>query len=129
MASLYKDAPTDLSQSIQVIGAGYPRTGTSSFTLALEILLKHPVLHSGSACISREEGTSSRLTKAYAYNPTDFMRSWLSLMQTPTPYSELSTADKEAVKAKLRKVCAGYVGISDAPGVYVRVSAQGGQPQ
>ena len=56
MASLYKGAPTDLTQSIQVIGAGYPRTGTSSFTLALQILLKHPVLHSGSACLTREEG-------------------------------------------------------------------------
>lgn len=69
MASLYKDAPTDLSQSIQVIGAGYPRTGTSSFTLALETLLKHPVLHSGSACISREEGTYIQLTWTHAYIP------------------------------------------------------------
>jgi hypothetical protein len=47
--------PTDLSQKIQVIGPGFSRTGTSSFTLALEILLKKPVMHSGSACVTREE--------------------------------------------------------------------------
>jgi hypothetical protein len=56
MASLRKDAPKDLSQTLKVIGAGHPRTGTSSFSEALEILLGHPVMHSGSACMAREEG-------------------------------------------------------------------------
>lgn len=32
---------------IQVIGAGLPRTGTSSFSAALEILLDGPTYHGG----------------------------------------------------------------------------------
>jgi hypothetical protein len=50
--------PTDLSRSLRVIGAGYSRTGTVSFALALEKLLKGPVCHSGSSVLLREEGIS-----------------------------------------------------------------------
>ncbi len=48
--------PTDLSRELQVIGAGFSRTGTVSFALALEKLLKGPVCHSGTAILLREEG-------------------------------------------------------------------------
>src|SRR5271170_6832200 len=48
--------PTDSSRSIQVIGAGYSRTGTTSFTKALERLLGGPVCHSAAASLQREEG-------------------------------------------------------------------------
>lgn len=58
MAGLVHSIPTDLSRRLKVIGAGQPRTGTTSFTLALQILLGAPVLHSGSACVAREEGYS-----------------------------------------------------------------------
>ncbi|PBP18371.1 hypothetical protein BUE80_DR010924 [Diplocarpon rosae] len=47
--------PTDLSRQVQVIGAGFSRTGTVSFALALESLLKGPVCHSGTAILLREE--------------------------------------------------------------------------
>ena len=47
--------PTDLSREVQVIGAGFSRTGTVSFALALEKLLKGPVCHSGTAILRREE--------------------------------------------------------------------------
>lgn len=57
MSDLVQAPPTDRSQRLRVIGAGYSRTGTMSFTLALQILLQGPVLHSGSACVMREEGT------------------------------------------------------------------------
>ena len=48
--------PKDLTKSIQVIGAGLPRTGSTSFAKALERLLDGPVCHGGSAILMREEG-------------------------------------------------------------------------
>lgn len=51
--------PTDLSQTLKVIGAGFGRTATVSFTLALEKLLKGRVCHGGSASLVREEGSLS----------------------------------------------------------------------
>ena len=60
-------APTDLSRSIQVIGAGFSRTGTVSFTLALEKLLKGPVCHSGSASLVREEGVFQSQSQGHVH--------------------------------------------------------------
>jgi hypothetical protein len=51
--------PTDKSKSIQVIGAGYSRTGTLSMTLALQKLLDGPVMHGGSQFLGREDGAYS----------------------------------------------------------------------
>jgi hypothetical protein len=48
--------PTDLSKEVRVIGAGFSRTGTVSFALALERLLDGPVCHSGTNILLREEG-------------------------------------------------------------------------
>src|SRR5436190_21833694 len=59
LSEKYGEIPKDLSRSIQVIGAGYSRTGTVSLSLALEKLLRGPVCHSGSACILREEGMAN----------------------------------------------------------------------
>ena len=47
--------PTDLTRKIGVIGAGLGRTGTMSFSAALEKLLDGPVYHSGNMLISEEE--------------------------------------------------------------------------
>jgi hypothetical protein len=47
--------PTDLTRKIEVIGAGLGRTGTMSFSAALEKLLNGPVYHSGNMLISDEE--------------------------------------------------------------------------
>jgi hypothetical protein len=44
------------TKTVKVIGAGYSRTGTVSFSLAMEILLGGPVMHSGTASVVREEG-------------------------------------------------------------------------
>jgi hypothetical protein len=66
----YGEIPKDLSRSVQVIGAGYSRTGTVSLSLALERLLNGPVCHSGVATLLREEGTSNPLhlyPLAYAF--------------------------------------------------------------
>lgn len=49
--------PTDKTRTLQVIGAGYSRTGTLSMALALETLLDGPVMHGGSQLLGREDGT------------------------------------------------------------------------
>ena len=46
----------DGSKSLQVIGAGYARTGTVSMQLALEKLLGGPVCHGATHVFSREAG-------------------------------------------------------------------------
>ena len=48
--------PTDPSRKLQVIGAGYSRTGTVTMQLALEKLLEGPVLHGGTQILTREDG-------------------------------------------------------------------------
>jgi hypothetical protein len=50
--------PTDPSRKLQVIGAGYSRTGTLTMALALEQLLEGPVMHGGSQLLNREDGTA-----------------------------------------------------------------------
>ncbi|KAH8658431.1 hypothetical protein BX600DRAFT_469109 [Xylariales sp. PMI_506] len=99
MAGLVHGVPKDLSRTLQVIGAGYSRTGTSSFTLALEILLNGQVLHSGSACIAREE---------------PFIKSWIKILNASGSQDPVVQKD---IRVTLRSLCAGFVGITDAPGV------------
>lgn len=48
--------PTDPSRTLQVIGAGFARTGTVSMALALEKLLDGPVCHGGTQLLGREDG-------------------------------------------------------------------------
>jgi hypothetical protein len=47
--------PTDPNRTLEVIGAGYSRTGTSSMAIALEKLLDGPVCHGGSQMLGRED--------------------------------------------------------------------------
>jgi hypothetical protein len=48
--------PTDASKRVQVISAGYSRTGTVSMSLALEKLLDGPILHGGTQILIRDDG-------------------------------------------------------------------------
>jgi hypothetical protein len=48
--------PRDPSRQLQVIAAGYSRTGTVTMQLALEKLLEGPVLHGGTQILAREDG-------------------------------------------------------------------------
>ncbi|KAK5633626.1 hypothetical protein RRF57_009340 [Xylaria bambusicola] len=48
--------PTDPSRKVQVISAGYSRTGTVSMSLALEKLLGGPILHGGTRILTRDDG-------------------------------------------------------------------------
>lgn len=46
----------DASRTVEVIGAGYSKTGTLSMQLALETLLQGPVMHGGTHLLKREDG-------------------------------------------------------------------------
>ena len=48
----------DYSKSLQVVGAGMSRTGTTSMQLALERLLEGPVSHGGSNLMRGEGGNA-----------------------------------------------------------------------
>lgn len=48
--------PRDRSRKVQVICAGYARTGTSTMALAVEQLLDGPFLHGGTQVLNREDG-------------------------------------------------------------------------
>ena len=52
--------PTDPSRRVQVISAGYSRTGTVSMSLALVKLVDGPVLHGGTQILLRDDGIFSR---------------------------------------------------------------------
>ena len=58
--------PTDPNWTLQVIGAGYSRTGTLSMALALEKLLDGPVMHGGSQLLGREDGGCPLSSQTYA---------------------------------------------------------------
>jgi chloramphenicol 3-O-phosphotransferase len=49
--------PRDPSRKVQVICAGYSRTGTSTMALAVGKLFDGPFLHGGTQILHREDGT------------------------------------------------------------------------
>lgn len=83
---------------IQVIGAGLPRTGTTSLALALSILLDGPVYDGG--------------TQLWHGKPSDCTDLISVLHKTPIK----SAADKEFVLKTLEKILDGYVATTDTPG-------------
>ncbi|KAJ5871929.1 uncharacterized protein N7529_004282 [Penicillium soppii] len=85
--------------SIAVIGAGLPRTGTSSFSQALEILLNGPVYHCGTQ-ISR--------------GPPNEIKSWMPILQKWFKQDDAET--RSSMLSLLRARLAGYVAITDSPG-------------
>ena len=60
--------PRDRSRQLEVIGAGYGRTGTSAISMALEKLLDGPVMHGGSQILAREDGESLMLCSSLISN-------------------------------------------------------------
>jgi hypothetical protein len=84
----------DSSKSLQVIGAGFSRTGTLSTALAFEKLFDGPSFHGGSTYLL---GTDRNLKK------------WTELFRAKRD------GDKDSVMALLRELMAGYVGTADAP--------------
>lgn len=84
-------------KKLQVIGAGLPRTGTTSFSQALSILLDGPVHHCG-----------TQISKGESYN----IKTWTRILQhTPIRSAE----DEEYVMSELSKLMNGYVAVTDTP--------------
>jgi hypothetical protein len=83
---------------IQVIGAGLPRTGTTSLALALSILLDGPVYDGG--------------TQLWHGKPSDCADLISAFHKTPIK----SAVDKEFVLKTLAKILNGYVATTDTPG-------------
>ncbi len=83
---------------LKVIGAGLPRTGTASFSRALEILLKGPVYHGGTQV---------------TLGPPHEIKSWIKVMgQWPPPDESTHAENLATMKARLD----GFVAVTDSPG-------------
>ncbi|PTB62341.1 hypothetical protein BBK36DRAFT_1129459 [Trichoderma citrinoviride] len=87
--------PTDPNRSLQVIGAGFARTGTVSMALALEKILDGPVCHGGTQLLGREDA---------------YVQKWLAV------YAAKDNKPKRL--AALREVTRGFVAITDTPGTH-----------
>jgi hypothetical protein len=57
---------TDSKPRLKVIGAGYIRTGTLSFSKACEELLDGPAWHGGAQILHREDGENPNNLPPYA---------------------------------------------------------------
>lgn len=82
---------------LQVIGAGLPRTGTSSFNAALEILLDGPSYHGG--------------TQISMGSPIE-IASWIKILQY---WNNGDPKDRPAMKDLLRQRLDGYSAVTDTP--------------
>ncbi|ETS02523.1 hypothetical protein M419DRAFT_78321 [Trichoderma reesei RUT C-30] len=87
--------PTDPDKSLQVIGAGFARTGTVSMALALEKILDGPVCHGGTQLLGRED---------------DYVQKWLAVYAAKN--------DRSKRLAALREVTRGFLAITDTPGTH-----------
>ncbi|GLA51736.1 hypothetical protein AnigIFM63604_008349 [Aspergillus niger] len=81
---------------LQVIGAGLSRTGTASFSAALNILLDGPVYHGG-----------TQIT----IGPSTEIKSWITILR-----NWLSGKNHQNILAMMKDRTDGYVAITDAPG-------------
>ncbi|KAI1292594.1 hypothetical protein F5Y03DRAFT_388213 [Xylaria venustula] len=79
---------------VQVISAGYSRTGTVSMSLALQKLLNGPVLHGGTQILVRND---------------DYCATWIGA------YHARNAGDKEQTLKLVRKATAGFIATADLP--------------
>ncbi|KAL7919790.1 hypothetical protein ACQKWADRAFT_300432 [Trichoderma austrokoningii] len=86
--------PTDKTRTLQVISAGYSRTGTVSVALALEKLLDGPVMHGGTQIFGREDA---------------YTKLWCDIFA--------NRHNKPVLMKLLREATAGFVAITDNPGI------------
>ncbi|KAH8682024.1 P-loop containing nucleoside triphosphate hydrolase protein [Xylariales sp. PMI_506] len=84
----------DPSKHLEIIGAGYSRTGTASMQYALQKLLDGPVLHGATHLLSREDA---------------FSRKWVEILKAR------EEGDKERELKVMRDVFGGYVACTDSP--------------
>ncbi|PGH18580.1 hypothetical protein AJ79_00359 [Helicocarpus griseus UAMH5409] len=93
----FASVPADPSRRVQVISAGYSRTGTVSMSLALGKLLDGPALHGGTQLMEREDGYSKTWVKAFAAK---------------------TAGDRETTLKHLRNLTAGFVAVADGPPIH-----------
>ncbi|KAI0401657.1 P-loop containing nucleoside triphosphate hydrolase protein [Xylaria palmicola] len=86
--------PRDPSRRVQVICAGFSRTGTSTMALAVEKLLDGPVLHGGTQILNREDA---------------YCKKWVQA------YEAKARGNRERTANLLREVTAGFVAVADMP--------------
>ncbi|KAI9697128.1 MAG: hypothetical protein M1820_007944 [Bogoriella megaspora] len=79
----------------QVIGAGLPRTGTTSLSAALEILLNGPVYHSGTQVLRGSERHPKTWMKIFSHTPIK------------------NAEDKREIMRGLSSLLEGYVAATD----------------
>ncbi|KAI1385890.1 P-loop containing nucleoside triphosphate hydrolase protein [Hypoxylon trugodes] len=86
--------PTDPSKKVQVISAGYSRTGTVSMSLALAKLVDGPVLHGGTQILLRDD---------------DYCSTWIKA------YEAREAGDKKETLKLIRKATSGFAATADLP--------------
>ncbi|KAH8898633.1 NAD(P)-binding protein [Thozetella sp. PMI_491] len=86
----------DPSKTLQVIGAGYSRTGTVSMQIALEKLLDGPVCHGATHVLSRE---------------AEYLKKWIHAWRARR------AGDKETTLEIVKELSTGYVGCTDIPNI------------
>ncbi|RYP69181.1 hypothetical protein DL769_005349 [Monosporascus sp. CRB-8-3] len=86
--------PTDPSRRVEVIGAGYSRTGTVSMQMALTKLLNGPIIHGGTQIL---EGSDA------------YCKAWIDA------YEAKRRGDREETLKCVRRATAGFVGTTDLP--------------
>lgn len=84
---------------LQVIGAGLPRTGTASFSAALEILLNGPVYHGG-----------TQVTLGPEYE----IKTWL---KAASQWPASTKASRDATKALIASRLDGFAATTDYPAI------------
>ncbi|CAJ2502250.1 Uu.00g096440.m01.CDS01 [Anthostomella pinea] len=86
--------PQDPSRKLEVIDAGFSRTGTLSFAMALEKLLDGPVMHGGTQVFNREDAYCKQISQIYAHR---------------------RAGDRARMLKSLQACIAGFVGCADVP--------------
>ncbi|KAJ5161184.1 hypothetical protein N7492_006576 [Penicillium capsulatum] len=82
---------------MEVIGAGLPRTGTSSFSAALDVLLDGPTYHGGTQICA---------------GPSIEIKSWIRVLQC---WLKGDAASRNTLKAIIRARLDGYSAVTDCP--------------
>ncbi|KAK6829609.1 hypothetical protein PG990_012144 [Apiospora arundinis] len=91
--------PRDRTRQLQVIDAGYSRTATLSYSLALERLLDGPSMHGGTQMFRREDAYCRQLDELYRLRRS----------------SNNNNNNHEQLLKTLKEVTAGFVACADCP--------------
>ena len=97
---------------MKVIGLGLPRTGTSSFTRALEILLENPVYHGGVQILRLSQASRPLAAERHSHRWIDILSISRARLSDPATYT-VSEAQRQ--KYLLAQIFEGYAAAVDTP--------------